>query len=89
MIFTRSRPYWKNDQAHIEQKNWSLMRRLLGYDRYESEAALAALQRVYDALRLWGNHRQPTLKLVAKTREGAKVTKRYERAQTPYRRLLA
>jgi hypothetical protein len=89
ITFTRSRPYWKNDQAHVEQKNWSVVRRLLGYDRYESAAALAALQRVYDWLRLWCNHWQPTLKLVAKERQGAKVTKRYDRAQTPYRRVLA
>jgi hypothetical protein len=89
LTFTRSRPYWKNDQAHVEQKNWSVVRRLLGYDRYESAAALAALQRVYEWLRLWCNHWQPTLKLIAKERDGAKVTKRYDRAQTPYRRVLA
>lgn len=86
--FTRSRPYWKNDQAHVEQKNWSIVRRLLGYDRYESEAALAALQAVYEALHLWTNHWQPVLKLVAKERDGAKVRKHYDRAQTPYQRVL-
>jgi len=89
ITFTRSRPYWKNDQAHVEQKNWSLVRRLLGYDRYESEAALAALQAVYATLRLWTNHWQPTLKLVAKERDGAKVTKHYAPAQTPYQRVRA
>jgi hypothetical protein len=89
LAFTRSRPYWKNDQAHVEQKNWSVVRRLLGYDRYESEAALAALQAVYATLRLWTNHWQPTLKLVGKERDGAKVTKHYAPAQTPYRRVLA
>lgn len=89
LTFTRSRPYWKNDQAHVEQKNWSIVRRLLGYDRYASEAALAALQAVYAALHLWINHWQPVLKLVAKDRVGATVRKRYDTARTPYQRVLA
>src|SRR5688572_4992230 len=91
LTFTRSRPYWKNDQAHVEQKNWSVVRRLLGYGRYESEAALAELNRVYDLLRVWTNFWQPSLKLVAKTRDDAtgKTKKKYDAAQTPYRRLLA
>jgi hypothetical protein len=89
LTFTRSRPYWKNDQAHVEQKNWSVVRKLLGYDRYETRAELALLQRVYQWLRLWTNHWQPVLKLVGKEREGAKVRKRYDTAQTPYRRVLA
>lgn len=88
LTFTRSRPYWKNDQAHVEQKNWSVVRRLLGYDRYETEAELALLQRVYQGLRLWTNHWQPVLKLIGKEREGAKVRKQYDTAQTPYRRVL-
>jgi hypothetical protein len=85
LTFTRSRPCWKIDQAHVEQKNWSIVRRLLGYERYESQAALAALQAVYQHLRLWINHWQPVLKLMAKERDGAKVRKRYDTAQTPYR----
>jgi len=89
LTFTRSRPYWKNDQAHVEQKNWSVVRKLLGYDRYESQAELALLQRVYQGLRLWTNHWQPVLKLVGKEREGPKVRKRYDTAQTPYRRVGA
>jgi hypothetical protein len=89
LTFTRSRPYWKNDQAHVEQKNWSVVRRLLGYDRYETEAELALLQRVYQGLRLWTNHWQPVLKLTGKERVGAKVRKQYDTAQTPYRRVLA
>jgi len=89
LTFTRSRPYWKNDQAHVEQKNWSVVRRLLGYDRYETEAELALVQRVYAGLRLWTNHWQPVLKLIGKEREGAKVRKHYDTAQTPYRRVLA
>jgi hypothetical protein len=89
LTFTRSRPYWKNDQAHGEQKNWSVVRRLLGYDRYEPEAELALLPRVYQWLRLWTNHWQPVVKLIGKDRAGAKVRKRYDTAQTPYRRVQA
>jgi hypothetical protein len=89
LTFTRSRPYWKNDQAHVEQKNWSVVRKLVGYGRYESRQALAALRAVYEPLRLWTNHWQPTLKLVGKERDGARVRKRYDTARTPYRRVLA
>ena len=91
ITFTRSRPSWKNDQAHVEQKNWSVVRKLLGYGRYESEAALAQLNRVYDLLRIWTNCWQPSLKLIAKARDDTtgKTKKTYDTAQTPYRRLLA
>jgi hypothetical protein len=89
LTFTRSRPYWKNDQAHVEQKNWSVVRALLGYDRYESDAALSQLQAVYALLRVWTNHWQPSLKLIGKTRDGAKVTKHYAPAATPYQRVRA
>jgi len=86
--FTRSRPYKKNDSCHVEQKNWSVVRRLVGYDRYNSRAALEALNRVYDLTRLYVNFFQPVMKLVAKTRHGAKVHKVYDTARTPYQRLL-
>jgi hypothetical protein len=89
LTFTHSRPYWKNDQAHVEQKNWSVVRRLLGYDRYETEAELRLLQQVHRGLRLWTNHWQPVLKLTGKERTGAKVRKQYDTAQTPYRRVRA
>jgi hypothetical protein len=91
LTFTRGRPYWKNDQAHVEQKNWSIVRRLVGYGRYESPAALAQLNALYDELRLWTNFWQPTLKLVEKTRDDAtgKTRKRYDAAQTPYQRVVA
>ena len=88
IIFTRSRSYKKNDSCHVEQKNWSVVRRLVGYDRYSSQAALEALNRVYDLLRLYVNFFQPVMKLVTKTRHGAKVHKVYDTARTPYRRLL-
>jgi hypothetical protein len=88
IIFTRSRSYKKNDSCHVEQKNWSVVRRLIGYDRYSSHAALEALNRIYDDLHLYVNFFQPVMKLVAKTRDGAKVHKVYDKARTPYQRLL-
>ncbi len=87
--FTRGRPHRKNDQAYAEQKNWAIVRRLIGYDRYTTHAALAYLNALYHVLRLYGNFFQPLRKLTAKVRRGARVTKRYDRAQTPYQRLLA
>jgi hypothetical protein len=88
ITFTRCRPYKKNDQAHIEQKNWSVIRRLVGYDRLEGEETTAALNAVYEVLRLWNNFFQPSVKLVEKHREGAKVRKKYDQAKTPYQRVL-
>jgi hypothetical protein len=87
--FTRGRPHRKNDQAYAEQKNWAIVRRLIGYDRYTTHAALAQLNTLYRVLRLYWNFFQPLRKLTAKVRHGARVTKRYDRAQTPYQRLLA
>jgi len=85
---TRGRPYRKNDQAYVEQRNGHLVRRVVGYDRYSSKAAFAALQRVYGLLRPYVNFFQPVQKVVSKERVGAKVIKRYDRAQTPYQRVL-
>ena len=69
------------------KKNWSVVRKVVGYDRYESEAALLALDRVYELLRRWTNHWQPVMKLIGKERVGAKLRKRYDVARTPYQRL--
>ena len=88
ITFTRCRPYKKNDQAHIEQKNWSVVRRVVGYDRYESAQALGQLQDLYQTLRLYLNFFQPVMKLVGKERVGARVKKQYDEAQTPYQRIL-
>ncbi len=88
ITFTRSRSYKKNDSCHVEQKNWSVVRRLIGYDRYNSRAALEALNRIYNLPRLYVNFFQPVMKLVSKTRHGAKVHKVYDIARTPYQRLL-
>ena len=60
---------------------------MIGYDRYEGEAALEQLNQVYEILRLWTNHWQPVMKLVGKDRVGAKLRKRYDVARTPYQRL--
>jgi hypothetical protein len=89
ITLTRSRPYKKNDQARVEQKNWSVVRRLVGYDRYATQAALRALDNLYTVVRLHVNFFQPICKLVSCQRQGAKAIKQFDRAQTPYQRLLA
>lgn len=89
ITFTRSRPYRKNDQAHVEQKNWTAVRQWVGYERYESPEALALLNAIYTDLRLFLNFFQPVMKLVDKKRVGSKVRKKYDTAQTPYQRVLA
>ena len=88
ITFTRSRPYKKNDQAHVEQKNWSVVRHTVGYDRWETEQEFALLERVYDDLRLYVNCFQPSFKLIAKERIGNRTIKRYDTAKTPYQRVL-
>ncbi len=88
ITFTRSRPYKKNDQAHVEQKNWSVVRRTVGYDRWETDQELALLESIYDDLRLYINFFQPSFKLIAKERIGNSTTKRYDTAKTPYQRAL-
>ena len=89
ITFTRSRPYKKNDQAHVEQKNWSVVRRTVGYDRWETQQEPALLEAIHVDLRLYINFFQPSFKLIAKERLGNKTIKRYDPAKTPYRRLLA
>jgi hypothetical protein len=89
VTFTRSRPFQKNDSAHVEQKNGAVVRQLVGYDRFASRAAYGALTRVYRLARLHVNFFQPVEKLVAKTRQGARSHRVYDRAQTPYQRLCA
>ena len=85
---TRSRPYRKNDQAWIEQKNGAIVRKLLGYRRFEGLAAARAITRLYGASRLFVNFFQPSFKLAEKHRDGAKVAKRYHPPLTPCERLL-
>jgi hypothetical protein len=88
ITFTRSRSYKKNDSCHVEQKNWTVIRRVIGYDRFSSREAFKTLENVYTVLRLYINFFQPVLKLVRKSRHGAKVYKLYDTARTPYQRLL-
>jgi hypothetical protein len=88
ITFTRSRPYKKNDQAHVEQKNWSVVRHTVGYDRWETDQELAILESIHDDLRLYINFFQPSLKLIAKERIGNQTIKRYDIAKTPFQRVL-
>jgi hypothetical protein len=88
ITFTRSRPYQKNDQAHVEQKNWSVVRHTIGYDRLETAEDLALLSSIYSDLRLYINFFQPVLKLISKQRVDDKVTLQYDQASTPFRRVL-
>jgi hypothetical protein len=88
ITLTRARPYRKNDSCHVEQKNWSVVRRLVGYARFEQDA-LTALNSVYALAEDYVNFLQPVLKLVEKTRNGPRVRRRYDTAQTPYRWLLS
>lgn len=87
--FTRSRPYRKNEQAWVEQKNGAVARRLVGYGRLEAIAATEALMRLYSASRLFVNFFQPSFQLAEKTRDGARTKKRYHAPATPCARLLA
>ena len=97
ITFTRSRPYRKNDNCFVKQKNYSVVRRVVGYRRYDTKAELAVLNELYDQLRpctvivqgrLYTNFFQPVMKLIEKTRVGSKVKKKYDQAKTPYRRVL-
>ncbi len=88
ITFTRCRPYKKNDQCFVEQKNWSIVRRTIGYQRYECSAAHQLLGEIYEALHLFTNLFQPTFKLKSKKRTGAKVQKQYDTPKTPLQRVL-
>ena len=87
---TRGRPYKKDDNAHVEQKNWTHVRKLLGWERYDSRPAVEAINDLYrQELRLWLNLYLPSVKLVKKVRVGSKVRRVYDAAQTPWERVLA
>ena len=88
ITFTRSRPYRKNDQAHVEQKNWSVVRRTVGYDRLETPEELALLNSIYADLRLYVNFFQPVFKLIGKENVDGKIIKNYDVPITPYRRVM-
>jgi hypothetical protein len=85
---TRSRPYRKNDQAHVEQKNWTHVRQLLGYQRLERPELVSLINELYRTWGLLHNFFCPSLKLLRKTRKGAKTIRKYSPPQTPYQRLM-
>lgn len=87
--FTRSRPYHKNDNAHVEQKNWTHVRQLMGYERIDKQSAIVIMNDVYQTWELYQNYFIPTMKLISKERIGSKYRKHYDIPQTPYARALA
>lgn len=90
MVFTRSRSYHKNDNAHIEQKNFTTVRQVLGYQRFDTEEVTNLMNDLYRGpLRLYINFFQPSVKCIEKKRVGSKIKKMYDTAQTPYERVLA
>lgn len=87
--FTRSRPYKKNDNCFVEQKNWTHIRKLVGYLRYDTEEELNVLNSLYrNELRLYKNFFQPVIKVKEKIRLNGKIHKKYDEAKTPYKRLM-
>jgi hypothetical protein len=87
--FTRGRPYKKDDNAHIEQKNWTHVRKLIGWDRYDTPEAVAALNDLYaHELRLYMNLFQPSVKLIRTERKGSRKVRRYDQPRTPLDRLV-
>jgi hypothetical protein len=89
ITFTLARPYRKNDNCYVEQKNYSVVRQTVGYQRFDTAAELMVLQQLYATLRLYTNFFQPTMKLKSKERFGSRVKKSYHAPQTPYQRVLA
>ncbi len=89
ITFTRGRPRRSNDQCYVEQKNGQIVRQVVGYDRFVGEQAYRQLTELYRALRVYVNCFQPSMKLATKERDGSKVRRTYDQAQTPMQRLLA
>jgi hypothetical protein len=85
---SRSRPYKKNDNAWVEQKNWTHVRKVVGYRRYDQLSELRLLNQIYAVLRLYKNFFLPTIKLKSKTRVNGRIQRRYHAPQTPYQRLM-
>jgi len=89
LTFTRSRPYHKNDNAHVEQKNWTHVRKIFGWKRIDSAAAIEAMNDLYrNELRLLMNFFQPSVKLLERTRIGSRVHRKYDHPKTPFERLI-
>ena len=88
LTFTRGRVGHKNDNPFIEQKNWSVARRLVGYDRYNSPKQVAQLNALYEVYRLYTNHFLPVTKLINKVRDGSRLKRMFDEPRTPYQRVL-
>lgn len=88
ITFTRARKYRKNDNCYVEQKNYSVVRKYVGYFRYDTAEELKVLKELYGHLRLYINFFQPVMKQISKTRIGSKVMKKYDKPKTPYQRIL-
>ena len=89
IVFTRSRPNKKNDAPHIEQKNYSVVRKVFGYSRFDTAQQLKLMNDLYrNELRLFQNFFQPTMKIIEKKRIGSKIVKKYNKAKTPFQRVL-
>ncbi|MBM3709812.1 MAG: transposase family protein [Actinobacteria bacterium] len=88
ITFTRSRAYKKNDSCFVEQKNYSIVRRAVGYLRYDTQEEVDTLNELYKHLGQYTNYFMPVTKLIFKTRKGSSVSKKYDEAKTPYRRVL-
>lgn len=87
--FSRSRPYKKNDNCLVEQKNWTHVKKFVGYHRYDTQAELDILNDLYrNELRLYKNFFQPVMKLISKERIGGKIKRKYDEPRTPYRRIV-
>lgn len=88
LTFTRGRVARKNDNAFVEQKNWSVVRRMVGYDRYDTSGQVSQLNALYDLCSVYTNHFLPVTKLIAKKREGSRVRRIFDDPKTPYQRIL-
>lgn len=88
ITFTRSRPEHKNDGCHVEQKNWAVVRTVVGYHRYNTAAEMLLLNEIWQLHSKLANYFYPQQKLISKTRDGAKVSKKYDTAATPFRRAI-
>lgn len=88
LTFTRTRPYRKNDNCHVEQKNYSVVRQYVGYLRYDTDEERKIMNDLYRDLRLYLNYFHPVAKLTLKQRQGSKVKKEYDPPKTPYQRVL-
>ena len=89
LVFTRSRPYAKNDGCFVEEKNWLVARRVVGYGRYEGQAACDLVNEIYDRQRILANNFMPSAKFVDRMWDGSRVVRFHDESLTPYRRITA